>query len=78
MKLKRGPMFTICSILEQELEIKDANNGFPDTQYFRFPSRFNMATEIREIQHFSEALHLRSRVPKGSNFWEKWPVNECV
>ena len=27
-----------------------------------------MAAEIREIQHFSEALHLRSRVPKGPEF----------
>ena len=45
-----------------------------------------MAAEIQEIQHFSEAQHLRSRVPKGSkicswwenNFWEKLPVDECV
>ena len=45
-----------------------------------------MAAKIREIQHFSEALHLRSRVPKGSkicswretNFWEKSPVDACV
>ena len=30
--------------------------------------RFNMTAKIREIQHFSEALH----------FWEKLPVDECV
>ena len=44
-----------------------------------------MAAKILEIQHFSEALHLRSGVPKGSkiclwwgnNFWEKSP-HECV
>ena len=42
--------------------------GFLDKWYFRFPSRFNMAAEIQEIQHFSKALHLRSHVQKGPKF----------
>ena len=45
-----------------------------------------MAAKIREIQHFSEALHVTSLVPKGlkicswreNDFWEKSPVDEYI
>ena len=45
-----------------------------------------MAAEIREIQHFSEPLHVISIVPTGfkictwweNDFWEKSPVGEYV
>ena len=45
-----------------------------------------MTAKVREIQHFSEALHVTSLVPTGfkictwreNDFWEKSPVDEYV
>ena len=59
---------------------------FQDKRHFQFPLKFKMAAKIREIQHFSETLHVTSVVPTGfkiclwqeNDFWEKFPVDEYV